>query len=293
METLQVYHGDCLEVMKDIKDGFIDLTVTSPPYDNLRTYNGSLVWGESIWKSIIEQLFRVTKKGGVVVWVVGDATIEGSETGTSFKQALYFKDIGFNLHDTMIWEKQTFTATGALKTRYAQVFEYVFIFTKRMIKTFNPIKDRPTKGPRKKHGTIRQPDGSTKEQSSIGKVYSDKLAQRFNVWKINTECSNTNRFHPAQFPEQLAHDHIISWSNEGDTVLDPMMGSGTTGVACRNLNRNFIGIEKDEKYFGSAKQRIENPNWKPPKRDKGGNQIEEPEGLLPREEVEQLMKIKV
>ena len=293
METLQVYHGDCLEIMKDIKDGFIDLTVTSPPYDNLRTYNGSLVWDESIWKSIIEQLFRVTKKGGVVVWVVGDATIEGSETGTSFKQALYFKDIGFNLHDTMIWEKQTFTATGALKTRYAQVFEYVFIFTKRMIKTFNPIKDRPTKGPRKKHGTIRQPDGSTKEQSSIGKVYSDKLAQRFNVWKINTECSNTNRFHPAQFPEQLAHDHIISWSNEGDTVLDPMMGSGTTGVACRNLNRNFIGIEKDEKYFGSAKQRIENPNWKPPKRDKGGNQIEEPEGLLPREEVEQLMKIKV
>jgi len=293
METLQVYHGDCLEIMKDIKDGSVDLTVTSPPYDNLRTYNGSLVWGESIWKSIIEQLFRVTKKGGVVVWVVGDATIEGSETGTSFKQALYFKDIGFNLHDTMIWEKQTFTATGALKTRYAQVFEYVFIFTKRMIKTFNPIKDRPTKGPRKKHGTIRQPDGSTKEQSSIGKVYSDKLAQRFNVWKINTECSNTNRFHPAQFPEQLAHDHIISWSNEGDTVLDPMMGSGTTGVACRNLNRNFIGIEKDEKYFGSAKQRIENPNWKPPKRDKGGNQIEEPEGLLPREEVEQLMKIKV
>jgi len=257
METLQVYHGDCLEVMKDIKDGFIDLTVTSPPYDNLRTYNGSLVWGESIWKSIIEQLFRVTKKGGVVVWVVGDATIEGSETGTSFKQALYFKDIGFNLHDTMIWEKQTFTATGALKTRYAQVFEYVFIFTKRMIKTFNPIKDRPTKGPRKKHGTIRQPDGSTKEQSSIGKVYSNDLAQRFNVWKINTECSNTNRFHPAQFPEQLANDHILSWSNEGDIVLDPMMGSGTTGKMAKLLNRNFIGIEKDPEYFEIAKDRID------------------------------------
>ena len=288
METLQVYHGDCLEVMKDIKDGFIDLTVTSPPYDNLRTYNGSLVWGESIWKSIIEQLFRVTKKGGVVVWVVGDATIEGSETGTSFKQALYFKDIGFNLHDTMIWEKQTFTATGALKTRYAQVFEYVFIFTKRMIKTFNPIKDRPTKGPRKKHGTIRQPDGSTKEQSSIGKVYSDKLAQRFNVWKINTECSNTNRFHPAQFPEQLAHDHIISWSNEGDTVLDPMMGSGTTVKIAKLLNRNFIGIEKDPEYFEIAKQRIKNPDYKPPKQ----KIINKQPGLFPQDEIDKLTKIK-
>jgi DNA modification methylase len=232
----QVILGDCLEVMRTMEENSVDLTVTSPPYDNLRTYNGYTFDFEGIAK----ELFRVTKDGGVVVWVVGDATIKGSETGTSFKQALYFKKIGFNLHDTMIWEKQTFTATGALKTRYAQVFEYMFIFTKGKIKTFNPIKDRPTKGIRKKHGTVRQIDGTTKKQSSIGKIYTDKEAQRFNVWRINTEVSNNNRFHPAQFSEKLAEDHILSWSNEGDTVLDPMAGSGTTLKMAKKNNRSYI-----------------------------------------------------
>ena len=287
LELNQVYCGDALELMKDIPDGFVDLTVTSPPYDNLRTYNDKLVWNWDVFTGIADQLFRVTKQGGVVVWVVSDATIKGSETGTSFKQALYFKDIGFNLHDTMIWEKQTFTATGALKTRYAQVFEYVFIFTKGPIKTFNPIKDRPTKGPRKKHGTIRQPDGSTKKQSSIGKVYSNDLAQRFNVWKINTECSNTNRFHPAQYPEQLANDHIISWSNEGDIVLDPMMGSGTTGKMAKILNRNFIGIEKDPEYFEIAKQRIKNPDYKPTK-----PKTKQQPSLFPQDKINEWCEIK-
>ena len=284
----QVYCGDAIEVMKNFGANYVDLTVTSPPYDNLRTYNNSSIWNWEVFAEIARQLSRVTKQGGVVVWIVGDATIKGSETGTSFKQALYFKEIGFNLHDTMIWEKQTFTATGSLKTRYAQVFEYIFIFTKGPIRTFNPIKDRPTKGPRKKHGTIRQSDGSTKKQSSIGKVYSNKLAQRFNVWKINTECSNTNRFHPAQYPEQLANDHIISWSNEGDTVLDPMMGSGTTVKIAKLLNRNFIGIEKDPEYFEIAKQRIKNPDYKPPKQ----KIINKQPGLFPQDEIDKLTKIK-
>lgn len=252
----KLYCGDCLDVMDKISDNTIDLVVTSPPYDNLRTYNDSLEWNECIWKAIIKKLCLKIKPGGVVVWVVADATIKGSETGTSFKQALYFMKCGFNLHDTMIWEKQTFTATGALKTRYAQVFEYMFVFTKGYVNIFNPIKDRLTKGKRKKHGTIRQPDGSTKKQSSIGKIYLKKEAQRFNVWRINTECSNLNRCHPAQFPEQIANDHIISWTNKNNLVFDPFMGSGTTGIACKNLNRKFIGIEKDEKYFIIAKNRI-------------------------------------
>jgi len=254
---MQLWHGDCLELMGDIEGESVDLVVTSPPYDNLRTYNDTLDWGDHVWMPVIQELFRVIKQGGVVVWVVGDATVKGSETGTSFRQALYFMECGFNLHDTMIWEKQTFTATGALKTRYAQVFEYMFIFTKGKIKTFNPIKDRPTKGIRKKQGTVRQADGTTKEQSSLGKVYAEKEAQRFNVWRINTEVSNNNRFHPAQFSEKLAEDHILSWSNEGDTVLDPFMGSGTTGKMALLNNRKFIGIEKVDQYFNVAKQRIE------------------------------------
>lgn len=249
--------GDCLELLPTLADRSVHLTVTSPPYDNLRTYNGNDGgWGSAVWEPLLADLFRVTRDGGVVVWIVADATINGSETGSSFMQALHAKRCGFNLHDTMIWEKPTFTATGALRTRYAQVFEYMFVFTKGKPRAFNPIKDRPTKGPRKKSGTIRQADGSTKPQSSIGRVYSSKEAQRFNVWRINTECSNKKRVHPAQFPEQIARDHIISWSNPGDVVLDPFMGSGTTGVVCRDTGRSFIGIEKDAAYFTAAQERI-------------------------------------
>ncbi len=247
-----ILHGDCADELQGIKTESIDLTVTSPPYDELRLYNGySFDFG-----NVAKQLYRVTKQGGTVVWIVGDSTVKGSETGTSFRQALFFKSLGFNLHDTMIWEKQTFTATGALKTRYAQVFEYMFIFTKGKIKTFNPIKDRPTKRIRKKNGTIRQADGTTKPQSSLGKVYADKLAQRFNVWRINTEVSNNNRFHPAQFSEKLAEDHILSWSNVGDTVLDPFAGSGTTLKMAKKNDRNYIGIEISQEYIKICNQRL-------------------------------------
>jgi site-specific DNA-methyltransferase (adenine-specific) len=253
-----LFEGDCLELMKDIPNGSVDLTVTSPPYDNLRSYNGNNAqWGEHVWKSVLADLYRVTKEGGVVVWVVGDATIKGSETGTSFKQALYAMDCGFNLHDTMIWNKGNFTAVGALKTRYAQVFEYMLIFTKGKIATFNPIKDRKNKHfGDKYHQTVRQADGTTKDGHGKGEKQIAEFGQRHNNWLLFPEKSNSKRCHPAQFPEQLAHDHIISWSNEGDTILDPFMGSGTTGVACKNLNRNFIGIEMDENYFQIATKRI-------------------------------------
>lgn len=247
--------GDCLEKMKDIHDGSVDLTVTSPPYDNLRTYNGNNEqWGEHVWKAVIKDLHRVTKQGGMIVWVVGDATISGSETGTSFKQALWAKDCGFNLHDTMIWNKSCFSAVGSLQTRYAPVFEYMFVWSKGKPHTFNPIKDKPNKwaGDVRKHVFNRQPDGTTTK--SKGYILGD-YGQRYNVWEIPPQRQR-GESHPAPFPEKLAVDHIISWSNEGDVVLDPFMGSGTTGVACKNLNRNFIGIELDPAYFEIAKNRI-------------------------------------
>ena len=254
---MDLYRGDCLEIMKIfLEDNSIDLTITSPPYDNLRNYNESLEWSFEIFQGIAKDLFRVTKNGGVVVWVVGDATIKGSETGSSFKHALYFKEVGFNLHDTMIWNKQEFSAVGALKTRYAPVFEYMFIFTKGKLNIFNPIKDRINKSfGRTKSGTVRQKDGTTKPQSSLGKAIA-KYGQRHNIWNMNAEKSNLKRVHPAVFPEQLANDHIVSWSNPGDTVLDPMMGSGTTGKAAKILDRKFIGIEKEKEYFEIAKERI-------------------------------------
>jgi site-specific DNA-methyltransferase (adenine-specific) len=198
----------------------------------------------------------VTKDGGIVVWIVGDATIKGSETGTSFRQALYFMECGFNLHDTMIWNKGKFSAVGALKTRYAPVFEYMFIFTKCKLKTFNPIKDKPNKTAGcKVSGNIRQIDGTMKPKSTIGKITQD-FGQRYNIWEICPKQGNN--IHPAPFPEQLAYDHITSWSNEGDTVLDCFLGSGTTGKMAKQLNRNFIGIEISQEYLDVAKERINN-----------------------------------
>lgn len=256
-ENYYLMFGDCIERMADMESNIIDLTVTSPPYDNLRTYAGTLDWNFDIFKQVANELYRITKDGGVVVWVVGDATVKGSETGTSFRQALYFKEIGFNLHDTMIWEKSTFSAVGALKTRYAPVFEYMFILTKGKLKTFNPIKDKPNKHfGVAHHGTYRMSDGGTKQVvgKAKGKVVAE-YGQRHNVWRINEE-KVLNKVHPAVFPEQIANDHIISWSNEGDTVFDPFMGSGTTGKMALLNNRKFIGIEKVDEYFDIAVERI-------------------------------------
>ena len=257
MPKIELIQGDCLEKMKDIPDGCIDLVVTSPPYDNLRTYNGSLDWGEHIWKPVIKELFRIVRDGGVVVWVVGDATIKGSETGTSFKQALYFKEAGFNLHDTMIWDKGNFTAVGALKTRYAPVYEYMFILTKGKIKTFNPIKDRENKHFGEVfYNTIRQKDGSIKDGCGKGVKQIAQYGQRHNIWRLPPEKDNNKRLHPAPFPEQLAHDHIISWSNEGDTILDPFAGSGTTLKMAKKNNRNCIGIEISKEYIDIINKRL-------------------------------------
>ena len=253
---IKLMQGDCLERMKEIPDGSIDLTVTSPPYDNLRTYNGNnALWGQHVWQAVIKDLYRVTADGGVVVWVVGDATIKGSETGTSFKQALHAMECGFRLHDTMIWNKGGFTAVGSLKSRYAPVFEYMFVFSKESPKTFNPIKDRKNKwAGTKEHGTTRLPDG-TKIKRACTNVRGE-YGQRFNIW-IQPNPGVKGQIHPAVFPEQLAHDHIISWSNKGDTVFDPFMGSGTTGKIAKQLSRNFIGIELDPDYFAIAEKRIQ------------------------------------
>lgn len=250
MELNKNYNENCLDTMARMNDNFIDLTVTSPPYDNLRDYNGYSFDFESVAK----ELYRVTKEGGVVVWVVGDATIKGSETGTSFKQALFFKECGFNLHDTMIWNKGKFSAVGALKTRYAPVFEYMFILTKGKIKNFNPIKDRENKTAGQAiSGNIRQKDGSMKPKATIGKI-TKKHGQRFNIW--NNAPKQGKNDHPAPFPEQLANDHIISWSNENDIVYDPFMGSGTTAKMCKINNRNWIGSEMSEEYCEIIKQRL-------------------------------------
>lgn len=250
IEPNTLVNGDMLEVMNGIPDKSVDLIITSPPYDNLRDYNSVI----NIDK-LIKNIDRVIKIGGIIVWVVDDQTINGSKTGTSLRQALSFKNNGFNIHDVMIWRKETFTDTGSLKVRYGNVFEYMFIFSKGKPKTFNPIMDRVNKSyGRKTHGTVRQKDGTTKPVHNAGKII-DKFGQRFNVWSINSEKNNKTG-HPAVFPEKLVEDHIRSWSNEGDLVLDMMMGSGTVPYVAKNINRKYIGIELDEEYFEIAKERV-------------------------------------
>jgi len=248
MEVNKIYNENCLETMAKMPDCFVDLTVTSPPYDNLRTYNGY----SFDFAAVAKELYRVTKQGGVVVWVVGDATIKGSETGTSFKQALYFKEVGFKLHDTMIYLKDNCPFPSS--NRYYNNFEYMFILCKDELKTFNPIADRENKSfGRPIQGTNRHKDGSTKPIKNKG-VLIKQFGVRFNTWLISDGQRQSS--HPAVFPEQLANDHIISWSNEGDLVYDPFMGSGTTAKMAILNQRNWIGSEISKEYCEIAEKRI-------------------------------------
>lgn len=247
IELNRIYNENCLETMGRMPDDFIDLTITSPPYDNLRKYNGYTFEFEPIAK----ELFRVTKKGGVVVWVVGDATINGSETGSSFRQALFFKECGFNLHDTMIWHKPNAFNFGSNKC-YRQSFEYMFVFSKGKIKTVNLIKDVPSKlGGKKVKGARKHADGS---RDDVPDFIVPNYKKRDNVWDIKVGTKNYG--HPAVFPEKLAEDHIISWSNVGDLIYDPMMGSGTVAKMALINRRKFIGSEISKEYYEIANARI-------------------------------------
>jgi len=242
----KIIKGDCLEVMKTFENNSIDMILTSPPYDNLRDYKGYTFNFEGIAKEI----YRVLKDGGVCVWIVGDATIKGSETGTSFKQALYFKEIGFNLHDTMIWEKHSFNHDPRNK-RYKQHFEYNFILSKGRPKTYNEIKDVPVKNAGKRYkSSKRLPNGEIRD---YGYITMNDFQARSNIWKIGQDTTNK---HPAPFPEKLAEDHILSWSNEGDKILDPMAGSGTTLKMAKKNNRNYIGIEISQEYIDIINKRL-------------------------------------
>jgi DNA modification methylase len=263
-----ILHGDCAVVLPDLPRESVDLTVTSPPYDALRGKAYASVFD---FPRMAAGLYLVTKPGGVVVWVVGDETVDGSETGTSFRQALGFMDVGFKLFDTMIYKK---TGTSfASKGRYTQIFEYMFVFSKGKPKTFNPICDVPKlwEGSWGKT-TNRQRDGSLKEtvSANCGKARSGRATdgrygfkQRTNIWEIVNGKGFGHKDHlayehPATFPEALARDHILTWSNPGDLVLDPMCGSGTTLVAAKKTGRQYLGIDISKEYCCLSQQRLAN-----------------------------------
>jgi site-specific DNA-methyltransferase (adenine-specific) len=242
-----IYNEDCLETMKGMENNSIDLTITSPPYDSLRIYNGYSFNFPQVAKS----LYEVTKPGGVLVWIVGDETIKGSETGTSFRQALGLKEAGFNLHDTMIWRK-TNPMPKFKHKRYFDVFEYMFILSKGQPKTFNPLLQ-----PNKRAGELYD---YTAKLKTTGKVRTKKTFnindERYkdNIWECAVAKNETD--HPAVFPESLIADHITSWSNEGDIVYDPFIGSGTTALVARSLGRNYIGSEISQEYCQIVEKRL-------------------------------------
>lgn len=263
MELNKIYCESNLETMARMPDNFVDLTVTSPPYDNLRDYKGYSFPFEEIAK----ELYRVTKEGGVVVWVVGDATVDGSETLTSFKQALFFKECGFNVHDTMIYSRQSAFPSNV---RYEQHFEYMFVFSKGKPKSFNPLKVKKSDKSKLSEGnnvfTKRQKDGTMKQldEKAIKRLKdksNDPETIDKNIWKIPAGymVSSGDKLsfkHPATFPEKLVSKHIYSWSNEGDLVYDPFMGSGTTAKMAHIYKRNWIGSELSPEYVGIAEKRL-------------------------------------
>jgi site-specific DNA-methyltransferase (adenine-specific) len=253
MKVNEIYNENCLDTMARMEDNFIDLTVTSPPYDNLRTYNGYSFDFESIAK----ELYRVTKDGGVVVWVVGDATVKGSKTGTSFKQALYFKECGFNFHDTIIWQKPNYAPMYPSVKRYDNNYEFMLVFSKGQPKSWNPIKDKVKAESSKKRSKYKRSfinkDGSRKSKESTDN--NSDFSKRNNIWIIpNGQIRGLK--HPAVFPEQLANDHITSWSNKGDIVYDCFMGSGTTAKMALLNDRYYIGSEISEEYCEIIEQRL-------------------------------------
>lgn len=252
IELNNFYIGESIQFMKEnISDNFVDLTVTSPPYDDLRKYKGFIF----DYKGVLNELYRITKDGGVVVWIVGDKTEKGSETLTSFQHALYAKEIGFNVHDTMIYQKEGGLKPNPKIPRYAPDFEYMFVFSKGTPKTFNEIRV-PCSNAGKKIGNTkkqRQVDGDLKPITLTNQDYKD-TKRKGNIWIYGSGFNKSTKDkiafkHPATFPEKLAEDHITSWSNEGDIILDPFCGSGTTCKEAFLHNRKFIGIDMSEEYI--------------------------------------------
>jgi site-specific DNA-methyltransferase (adenine-specific) len=265
IEVNKLYNEDCLLTMANMDNNSVDMVLTSPPYDDLRTYNKHLTGNRTEYNGysfpferIAQELFRVVKKGGVVIWVVGDATNKGSETGTSFRQALYFKECGFDLYDTMIYQK-----TGTpfpQKDRYNQIFEYMFVFSKGKPNTFNPImKKNVTAGAVRHSRKFRNADGDMVEGFN-GKPINEYGVDN-NVWIMRNGMYKSTKDivafeHPAIFPEELAVRHVVSWTKKNDLIYDPFMGSGTSAKAAIQLKRNWIGSEIDKVYCDVCEKRL-------------------------------------
>jgi DNA modification methylase len=260
MEKNKIYLEDNLETLSKMSENFYDMVITSPPYDEIRKYNG---FSFDIDK-LSNELYRTIKKGGVVVWVVNDQVIKGSESGTSFRQALKFMEAGFLLHDTMIYEKNSSSYPSSSKgNRYTQIFEYMFVFSKGKPKTVNLICDKPNKwAGHKNWGKNTKRIGDNEQLVDVGDIKPvPEFSPRNNIWRYVNGGGFASKDkiaykHPAIFPEELVRDHLLSWTNEGDLIYDPFMGSGTVAKICILTKRDYIGSEISEEYVDICNERI-------------------------------------
>ena len=261
MEKNQIYLEDNLETLSKMSDDYYDMVITSPPYDDIRKYNG---FSFDI-DMLAHELYRTTKKGGIVVWVVNDQVVKGSESGTSFRQALKFMDAGFLLHDTMIYEKNSSSYPASVKSnRYTQIFEYMFVFSKGKPKTSNLICDKPNKwAGHTNWGKNTKRIGENEQLVEVGNIKPvPDFSPRNNIWRyVNgggfASKDKVAHKHPAIFPEELVKDHLLTWTNKGDLVYDPFIGSGTVAKMCILLGRDYIGSEISQEYVDICNERIE------------------------------------
>jgi len=244
---ITIYHGDCREILPTLPK--VDIAVTSPPYGSMRAYSS-----EGEWLDVVRLLAAQLAPGGVLVWNVADQTVNGSETGTSFKQALEMLKCGLNLHDTMIYVKEGVQFPDS--NRYFNAFEYMFVASNGKPKTFNPIADRPNKWAGDTvHGTDRQQDGTLRAPNGkkCGRLIKEN-GWRYNWWILANRPDVDG--HPAIMPYDLAKDHLRTWSNAGDLAVDPFAGSGTVLVAAKRQAMRAIGIEIEERYCEIAANRL-------------------------------------
>lgn len=257
LELDKIHCGDNIDLLAQLPDGCIDLVVTSPPYDNLRTYSAGKDMAE-LWnfEAVAQGLTRVLKPGGVIVWVVADATVNGSETLTSMRQAIYFKDVcGLNVHDTMIYRKANYTPLT--HNRYEQEWEYCFALSKGKPKTFNPKKVPCTYAGTKTWGDPNMYKDNSGNLTRVKQtvINDEKIAGNVFTYEVGSRKTG-DIAHPAMFPYELAIDHIASWSNPCDLVLDPFSGSGTTAKAAKELGRRYLGFEINADYCEIAEKRL-------------------------------------